>query len=1324
MTSDQPGCTYSCCIPRQDDDGRRAASPWSMMTLPGELYWNKVVAREGSSRMEVLDGRPAPASPDHSDPQSHLNMGGVSPPEGPTPPAPPPPPPQQQPQSDGYWNMHLEVLSKLKGEVKDWYEGDSLDAGLGQGGGVKQEQDPYAPYSHLHQSHPMTPESMHATSLNGPHNGPLGGPHNGPHMGYPLQQQTQQQHQQHYQGYQSHPGMGDMAPMSPGYQGHPRPHPQQHMNQQHMGHHMGQYPDQQHGQYGQYGQMGGHMGQGMQSHPGHEGPPGREGDPYSFVDEYSGPPPRPVEEVLGQTQPKRRGRKPKHIKLMENGSGMQGGTHSVSEVEGVAACLQGDPLAIAAAQAAHEAKKRKWKQLGPDGKPVLAPIKQRKKVDRFDGIPEDEVAKKTLPDHLGPNLDIVIIGINPGLFAAYKGHHYAGPGNHFWKCLYLSGLIPEPLTSEDDFRLLEHGIGFTNIVARTTRGSADLTRKEIKEGGQILLSKLQQFQPRIAVFNGKGIYEIFSGKKEFTFGRQPEKIEGTRTHVWVMPSSSARCAQLPRALDKVPFYTALRKFRDFLKGTLDELNEEEITFINVKVKSLKMDPSEKVELGCETQPGELCRSTDSLGSPLNDEDRLVIKEEPDVPTKLDGEIEEDEISKEMPQTLFNLNGMTREQLDCMDCPTIPIRKKRGRPKKTPDDPNAPPRPRPRPQNIDPLMFNGEQPIKKKRGRPKKVLEDGTIPPPKRPGRKPKALKEMLAQQQHIHHPQHLSQHPQLSQQQLGQQQPPPVGMAHMNGMMSPTGFSPNPGAQTFSPQYGSHTPVHGGGSLTPNHNTGSQTPGLNQPPGHNQTPGHNAAMVPRGQTPQQFGQSPGYSPGPTVNPVIPQHQQRTPTAYTQQQAETPTDLKVDEEHHLGLSSPPASPLMAQPDFEPPSSMPEGDMSIGASDTQSSTALTPSHQLQEDGKASVPLATRDQPQLTPTMPGQFSNPTTPVDGSSYQNYPSYPSNASHSPSMVKPSAVHPGQSPTIVNKGDVASKSLSGLESLVDQIPSLNEHETSSQHSAHSNSAPCSNPTTPGPPAGSAPFSPGHVPPTSTYQSYPGGGSSGASAYPTSHYGSPQSSHPYSSPHYSSNSTNLSTNFSVSSLANSSISTTMSYSNAYDLGSPQASTSSFSVSSLTSSAPAPSPSMYSQSYSPAPPSAPGPPPHSSYPDIMSPSMLAPTPSMGSSFMGSPSLMSSPTPMSSSMGGSSMGPMGALHSSMGMTGSQLPYPYSQYSDAAPGYPPPGHSTFPYPTAPGFHVPSPRFPYPSPYANSPYTQGYSQNAVLERIKQTSMGMGFGGF
>lgn len=133
-----------------------------------------------------------------------------------------------------------------------------------------------------------------------------------------------------------------------------------------------------------------------------------------------------------------------------------------------------------------------------------------------------------LPD-IYTNVSILQIGINPGLFAAYKGHHYAGPGNHFWKCLYLSGLTPQQMSADEDYKLLQVGIGFTNMVQRATKGSADLTRKEIKEGSQILLEKLRKFKPKIAVFNGKLIFEVFSGKKDFKFGRQPDVVEGTNT---------------------------------------------------------------------------------------------------------------------------------------------------------------------------------------------------------------------------------------------------------------------------------------------------------------------------------------------------------------------------------------------------------------------------------------------------------------------------------------------------------------------------------------------------------------------------------------------------------------------------------------------------------------------------------------------------------------------------------------------------------------------------------------------------------------------------
>ncbi|XP_078531057.1 G/T mismatch-specific thymine DNA glycosylase [Lissotriton helveticus] len=214
-------------------------------------------------------------------------------------------------------------------------------------------------------------------------------------------------------------------------------------------------------------------------------------------------------------------------------------------------------------------------------------FKVKRKVDRFKGVTEAELLTKTLPDILTFNLDIVIIGINPGLMAAYKGHHYPGPGNHFWKCLFLSGLSDEQLTHTDDHTLPEKfGIGFTNMVERTTPGSKDLSSKEFREGGRILLQKLQKYKPKIAVFNGKCIYEMFSKEvfgikiKQFGFGLQPHKVPDTETLCYVMPSSSARCAQFPRAQDKVHHYLKLKDLRDELKGAMQprEVTEVEYTF--------------------------------------------------------------------------------------------------------------------------------------------------------------------------------------------------------------------------------------------------------------------------------------------------------------------------------------------------------------------------------------------------------------------------------------------------------------------------------------------------------------------------------------------------------------------------------------------------------------------------------------------------------------------------------------------------------------------------------------------------------------------------
>ncbi|CAL9696736.1 unnamed protein product [Knipowitschia caucasica] len=217
--------------------------------------------------------------------------------------------------------------------------------------------------------------------------------------------------------------------------------------------------------------------------------------------------------------------------------------------------------------------------------PEQEAAKKRRQLNRFDGLSVEEVMSRTLPDVIEEQLDILIIGINPGLLSAYKGHHYPNPGNHFWKCLFLSGFTEKQLHYLDDTSLPQrYGIGFTNMVERTTPGSKDLSSKEIREGGKQLLEKLQKYKPLIAAFNGKGIYEIFCKEtfgvkaKNLEFGLQPHKIPETDTVLFLMPSSSPRCAQFPRATDKVHFYIRLKELRDRLKGAPESRDVEETRY--------------------------------------------------------------------------------------------------------------------------------------------------------------------------------------------------------------------------------------------------------------------------------------------------------------------------------------------------------------------------------------------------------------------------------------------------------------------------------------------------------------------------------------------------------------------------------------------------------------------------------------------------------------------------------------------------------------------------------------------------------------------------
>uniref|UniRef100_A0A4W6FYV0 Thymine DNA glycosylase, tandem duplicate 2 n=1 Tax=Lates calcarifer TaxID=8187 RepID=A0A4W6FYV0_LATCA len=222
---------------------------------------------------------------------------------------------------------------------------------------------------------------------------------------------------------------------------------------------------------------------------------------------------------------------------------------------------------------------------------VEATKKAKRILNRFNGMSVAEVMARTLPDVITYNLDILIIGINPGLLSAFKGHHYPNPGNHFWKCLFLSGLTDEQLNYMHDQSLPEkYSIGFTNMVERTTPGSKDLSSKEIREGGRQLLEKLQKYKPLIACTDVllfiilSGIYEIFCKEtfgvkaKNLEFGLQPYKIPETETVCYLMPSSSPRCAQFPRAQDKVHFYIKLKELRDQMKGLVPSREVEETQY--------------------------------------------------------------------------------------------------------------------------------------------------------------------------------------------------------------------------------------------------------------------------------------------------------------------------------------------------------------------------------------------------------------------------------------------------------------------------------------------------------------------------------------------------------------------------------------------------------------------------------------------------------------------------------------------------------------------------------------------------------------------------
>jgi double-stranded uracil-DNA glycosylase len=144
---------------------------------------------------------------------------------------------------------------------------------------------------------------------------------------------------------------------------------------------------------------------------------------------------------------------------------------------------------------------------------------------------------KPVNDHIKENLKILFVGFNPSIRSSETGHHFANPNNRFWRILHEAGLTPRKFDAAEDAKLLEIGMGITNIVARPTKAADEITKEEYIEGKEILREKIEKLTPRVVCFVGKGVYQEYSGMKTVPWGKQ-EKAVVPGTIDFVAPSSS------------------------------------------------------------------------------------------------------------------------------------------------------------------------------------------------------------------------------------------------------------------------------------------------------------------------------------------------------------------------------------------------------------------------------------------------------------------------------------------------------------------------------------------------------------------------------------------------------------------------------------------------------------------------------------------------------------------------------------------------------------------------------------------------------------------
>ena len=146
---------------------------------------------------------------------------------------------------------------------------------------------------------------------------------------------------------------------------------------------------------------------------------------------------------------------------------------------------------------------------------------------------------RTIPDVLpapGAMLRVLFCGINPSLYSAATGWHFARPGNRFWPALHLSGFTPRRLAPREQDLLPGYGLGITNLVARATAQASELSEAELLAGAERLATLTGRQRPRILAIAGVTAYRSAFGHPRASTGPQPQTAAGPR--VWVLPNPS------------------------------------------------------------------------------------------------------------------------------------------------------------------------------------------------------------------------------------------------------------------------------------------------------------------------------------------------------------------------------------------------------------------------------------------------------------------------------------------------------------------------------------------------------------------------------------------------------------------------------------------------------------------------------------------------------------------------------------------------------------------------------------------------------------------